>query len=599
MANLTWNGGFGDWFDPTKWSPSQVPQEGDTATITSGSVQLTSNPADGVTLYLAAVSSPNTILTVQDVTFGRQFTIVSVGLNNIQISGSVVNQGSILDNKAIGILGQNSTDVFVNEGLINVSQANPALPASNFTSTVDLINSGEIDVSYGMFVETKNLTGTGAINISNNGGFEAQGAVASGQTFTFLDGTNDSITRINPSNFAGSIVNFQRGNQLGLSLTVDSENYDPVTHLLSLSSQGQLAGSLLITGPLSYTTQSFTLSSGGIGTVITTDAVPCFCRGTLILSERGQIAVEDLSVGDRVQTLSGALKPIVWIGYGHALVTRGNRMARPIVVRRGALADDLPFRDLYLTHGHALYFDNVLIPVEHLVNHNSIAWDHKSRIVEYYHIELPDHDVLLANGAAAESYYDAKNRALFQNAREGSKPGIAKPTCAPVMHDGEIVETIWAKLFERAGGRIERDTTGDPDVHLIVEGNRLDSVVSDNGVHSFEIEIPPAKMLRLCSRAGVPSLLGLGRRDHRLLGIAIERIDLHHAGVTTSFHYHLPQLGEGGCHCPESGYRWTDGELELPLRFFTILNGPFVLVVYTKPHHDMRYPLSYRLSQAA
>src|SRR6202012_135968 len=117
------------------------------------------------------------------------------------------------------------------------------------------------------------------------------------------------------------------------------------------------------------------------------------------------------AVGDRVDTLAGALKPIVWIGVGRDLVTRANKLARPVIVRRGALADNVPRRDLYLTHGHALYFDGVLVPGENLINDRTILWDEKARVAEYYHIELEDHDVVLAEGAPAETYYDAGNRA--------------------------------------------------------------------------------------------------------------------------------------------------------------------------------------------
>jgi Hint domain/Bacterial pre-peptidase C-terminal domain len=85
----------------------------------------------------------------------------------------------------------------------------------------------------------------------------------------------------------------------------------------------------------------------------------CFCRGTLILTEHGEVAVEELGVGERVVTLSGTLKSIRWIGFGRDLVTGKNSLARPIVVRRDALADNVPRRDLYLTHGHALYLDGV------------------------------------------------------------------------------------------------------------------------------------------------------------------------------------------------------------------------------------------------
>ncbi len=134
-------------------------------------------------------------------------------------------------------------------------------------------------------------------------------------------------------------------------------------------------------------------SDAGTGVDI---SIACFCCGTLIRTEAGDVPVEELAVGDRVRTLSGASKPIVWIGLGRDLVTRANKLARPIIVRRGALFDNVPTRDLYLTHGHALYLDGVLIPVENLVNHRSIVWDEAARVVEYYHVELEDHDVVLA-----------------------------------------------------------------------------------------------------------------------------------------------------------------------------------------------------------
>ena len=72
-----------------------------------------------------------------------------------------------------------------------------------------------------------------------------------------------------------------------------------------------------------------------------------------------------------------------------------------------------------MTKGHSFHLDGVLIPVEFLVNHRSILWDDRAQEVSIYHIELETHDVLLANGAAAESYRDDGNRWLFQNANTG------------------------------------------------------------------------------------------------------------------------------------------------------------------------------------
>ncbi len=343
-------------------------------------------------------------------------------------------------------------------------------------------------------------------------------------------------------------------------------------------------------------------TSGGV--VVTTESSDpngfavltpvCFCRGTLIRTDRGEVAVEALRVGDRVETHSGALKQIRWIGFGRDLVTRRNSLARPVIVRRGALADNVPERDLYLTHGHALYLDGVLIPVENLVNHRSILWDEAARVVEYYHIELESHDVLLANGAPAESYYDANNRARFQNTRRGSAASIAVPTVAPVLNGGPLVEAAWARLLARSGGKIARAATDDPDLHLVAEGRRLDPAAVDGGLYSFALPASPASPLRLRSRSGVPSLLGITAHDHRRLGVAITQITIHQPGIVTVIEPDAPLFLAGGCHPLEHGYCWTDGEFELPRHLFAHLTGAFALGVHTE-RPGMRYPISATL----
>jgi hypothetical protein len=258
----------------------------------------------------------------------------------------------------------------------------------------------------------------------------------------------------------------------------------------------------------------------------------------------------------------------------------------------------MPRRDLYLTHGHAIHFDGVLIPVEHLVNHRSILWDNTARVVEYYHLELDDHEVLFAEGAPAESYYDAGNRARFHSERPGSGAGDARPTFAPVLHGGEFVGKVWAALFERAGGRGEQGTTGDPDLHLVVDGERLDPASAAGGVYRFTLAAPPSAALRLCSRSFVPSLSGISRHDHRRLGVAIRQIIVERPGMMTAIDHDAPLLVESGCHRPERGYSWTDGDCRLPARLFTHLMGGFTLIVQIS-EQGARYPIAARLEAVA
>jgi len=96
----------------------------------------------------------------------------------------------------------------------------------------------------------------------------------------------------------------------------------------------------------------------------------CFLAGTRIATPDGDSAgiapyhaempVESLSVGDAVLTQSGVARRIIWIGKGRVLATRGRRnAATPVIVRKGALADNVPHRELRVTKAHAIYIDDV------------------------------------------------------------------------------------------------------------------------------------------------------------------------------------------------------------------------------------------------
>lgn len=104
----------------------------------------------------------------------------------------------------------------------------------------------------------------------------------------------------------------------------------------------------------------------------------------------------------------------------------------PVKVARLALDGRTPHADLYLSPGHAIYLDGLLIPVKFLVNGRTIiAYQHASALsLVYYHIELEEHDVVLAEGAPAETYA-GNDRHAFGNADEyvrlyGSSEGPAR-----------------------------------------------------------------------------------------------------------------------------------------------------------------------------
>jgi len=188
---------------------------------------------------------------------------------------------------------------------------------------------------------------------------------------------------------------------------------------------------------------------------------PCFAAGTRILTPRGEVKVEALVPGETVITRAGEEVPVVWIGRREVTLAGLKRpeVVRPIVIEAGALEDGVPARRLVLSPDHALYIDGVLVQAKSLVNWTSIRPDESCARVSYYHLELPRHEIIIAEGAAAESFLDTGHRGVFDNAAERV---IALPTamqarreaesCAPLVTEGPKLEAIRAAIARRQVG---------------------------------------------------------------------------------------------------------------------------------------------------
>jgi ELWxxDGT repeat protein len=188
------------------------------------------------------------------------------------------------------------------------------------------------------------------------------------------------------------------------------------------------------------------------------DTLPCFVAGTLIATPRGEVPVEHIAIGDLVTTQVGAMRPVRWIGHRHIDLTRHPmpEQAQPIRICAGAFAADAPARDLFLSPDHAVYASDVLIPIKHLINGCTIAQEPRDEVT-YFHIELEQHDVLLAEGLPTESYLDTGDRSNFEN---GGGPVRLYPDhsarmweakgCAPLVVTGPALTSVRTRLLQRA-----------------------------------------------------------------------------------------------------------------------------------------------------
>ena len=147
----------------------------------------------------------------------------------------------------------------------------------------------------------------------------------------------------------------------------------------------------------------------------------CFLTGTRILTDKGEVAVETLQIGDLVQTAERTLEPIKWIGRQtrEPQQVRNPLRSHPIHIKAGALGNGLPHRDLFVSPDHALLFEGLLINAGALVNGTSIVKTEPTETFTYFHVELDKHALLVAEGTAAESYLPQKeDRLVYDNGAE-------------------------------------------------------------------------------------------------------------------------------------------------------------------------------------
>jgi Hint domain len=323
---------------------------------------------------------------------------------------------------------------------------------------------------------------------------------------------------------------------------------------------------------------------------------PCYCRGTLIQTERGDVPVEDLAIGDMVVTISGEAKPLKWIGrrsYAGRFIA-DNPEVLPIVVRAGALAPEIPARDLWLSPGHALVLDGILVRAKYLVNGMTIQQADAVGQVDYFHLEFEAHEIILAEGAPAESYVDCDNRQGFHNAHEFAAlypDDVRAPFsyCLPRLEAGMgELAAIRARLFERAV-TLGHQTSADPDLHLIVDGTTVAAQLVADGHYTFQLDAATDEVW-LASRFGVPAELKLLSSDRRSLGVCVESIVLRDDYLRIEVSHSHPALCEGFHKDEEGARRWTTGMGRVPNLFLRAFTGGFIVEVHCLPPMP-RYPL--------
>ncbi len=462
--------------------------------------------------------------------------------------GTVTNAGTIFGGSDAVILGGSGENRLIVD------------PGGAFTGAVEgstsATNTLELAQRSGSTAGTLNGIGSqfidfSEINIDSGASWSISGDVAGlaeGETITGF-GPHDTVT-LTGVPFTGNGGSFGTAGEdtytvaVAGTLTIDAADTDY---------------NLLIAGATVGQTD-FVLSGDDL--VITEAA--CFAAGTRILTAEGQlIAVEDLRVGEKLETYAGEAAEIIWIGHRTIAITRHPRAetVQPVLISAGALGRSTPWRDLMVSPDHAMYLNGHLIPAKALVNGFSIRQLNRSHIT-YFHIEFAEHAVLFAEGAAAESYLDTGNRCAFENGGPALvlHPDFAQALrkaagCAPFAEAGPAVQAVRQRILDRAC----IETTDDPALTIHYE----------------------KRAAIIVSRSAIPGEIFVDPRDRRRLGVKIASlqvdghdIPLDHPALTV------------GWHDLEPDGRWTNGSAEIPTDF---LGGSKNLQVSLAA--TLRYPL--------
>ncbi len=202
-----------------------------------------------------------------------------------------------------------------------------------------------------------------------------------------------------------------------------------------ITNNGTQSGNLVFNVPLDapntlyYVCQFHNSMNGTIN--ITDDPIVCYAKGTLILTKRGYVPIENIRSNNKVITkgkiydqkyiktdANEKAAPVIWIS--KFKVKNMNSKSRPICIKKDALGENYPFQDLYVSPNHRLLLNGQMVTSKNIVNGKTIYQDNECKRVEYYHLECEDHNAIYANGVLAESYIDVDNRRVFENSTKTS-----------------------------------------------------------------------------------------------------------------------------------------------------------------------------------
>lgn len=177
----------------------------------------------------------------------------------------------------------------------------------------------------------------------------------------------------------------------------------------------------------------------------------CFTPGTLILTNRGEVAVEALQPGDRVMTRDHGLQELRWVG--KRTLSLPDLLAQPdlqpVRIAKGAFGAAGPDRTMLVSPQHRVLIEGakaellfgeaeVLVPAKHLVGQIEATRALPTDGIVYIHILFDQHEIVKSDGIWTESFQPAERTLSAMDAEVRAEVFALFPALfdAPDSYDG-------------------------------------------------------------------------------------------------------------------------------------------------------------------
>ncbi|OYV33502.1 MAG: hypothetical protein B7Z81_11300, partial [Acidocella sp. 20-61-6] len=279
------------------------------ARVNASALQLTGGLTLGGTAYLD-IAGPVQISTAQGAQIGQDATLTASGIT--QTAGSVGDAGTIISGSWV-----EGAAVSLSGGVVDVAamtlQAGGTLAGYGVVNAASIVDAGLIEALGGTLVLGGSISGTAGLEIAGAAALEIAGSIGAAPiTFT---GAAALLTVNDPANFSTRIGNMVASDAIDLVGVAPSQ----VSYAAGTLAVQDILGNLLALDTLSTASGQpavSLVSDGAGGTLVTLGGeLPCFARGTRLLTPHGYQSVESLKPGDPLITASGARRPVRWIGH--------------------------------------------------------------------------------------------------------------------------------------------------------------------------------------------------------------------------------------------------------------------------------------------